>query len=235
MSSNSFDDLDLLADLEDGPPISTFYQEDDDADVQKLLAGEMPDPGAFLRPVGITFIGTVLGIEPRRLHKKLAKCPIVGRGTNGRGAGQPLYDFKEAMRYCVEPKIDLKTWFSSLSTTTMPPIISKAFWEGIRAKNKAMEESGHYWHTEDVLRVFGETAMTIKNATLLWIEELPGKVSMSNEDYHALRRQVNELLKTLQQQLVDHASDQKTESVATALEREMEEGLLDRVGGVGGE
>lgn len=226
------DDIDdLLAPAPESPFATHFEPDLDDADVQTVLDGGFPDPGAFLRPVGVTFIGTVLGIEPRRLHKKLAKCPVAARRENGRRKGEPLYDFKEAMRYCVEPRIDLKTWFSSLSTTTMPPIISKAFWEGVRAKNKVMEETGHYWHDDDVLRVLGDVFMEIKDTSLLWIEELPGKADLSNENYHALRRLVTELIGSIRERLIDMPKRGRTESVVATLERDIEDGHLDRVGG----
>lgn len=194
---------------------------DDDADVQALLDGGMPDPSAFLRPVGVTFLGTVFGIEPRRLHKKLAKCTVVGRGTMGRGKGAPLYDFKEACAYIVDPKIDLKTWFSSLSTTTMPPIIMKAFWEAIRTKNRVMEEAGDYWHTDRVHGVLGRVVMLIKDAMLLWIEDLPDKASLTNENYNALRRQVTELQTAIQGAVAEETNRSRTPNVAEILDQEI--------------
>lgn len=212
-------------------PADTFEFEDDHPDVRTVLDGGFPDPSAFIRPVGVSFIGTVLGIEPRRLHKRLKNCPVVGRGTNGRGKGQPLYDFKEAMRYCLEPKMDIKTLFSSMSTTTMPPIIMKAFWEGIRAKNKVMEETGHYWHDADVLAILGEVQMEIKDATLLWIEDLPGKANLSTEDYHALRRKVDELLATIQARVTEMVADRHTPSVVAEIEADIEQGRLSLHGG----
>lgn len=194
-----------------------------DGDLQTLLAGGIPDPSAFLRPVGVTFLGTVFGIEPRRLHKKLKNCPVVGRGTHGRGKGAPLYDFKEACSYIVDPKIDLETWFSSLSTTTMPPIIMKAFWEAIRTRSRVMEEAGDYWHTADVQAVFGRIVMLIKDATLLWIEDLPDKASLTNENYNALRRQVTELLTSIQNLVEEQSRHRRSANVAEGIDREIAE------------
>ena len=213
--------MDDLSELLIGPPAAAYDFDPADGDIQKLIEGGIPDPSAFLRPVGVSFLGTVFGIEPRRLHKKLKNCPVVGRGTVGRGAGAPLYDFKEACAYIVDPKIDLETWFSSLSTTTMPPIIMKAFWEAIRTRSRVMEEAGDYWHTADVQAVFGRIVMLIRDATLLWIEDLPDKADLSNENYSALRRQVNELLNAIQA-LVDEArKHHRSASVAEGIDREI--------------
>lgn len=240
------DDIDLLAPVDaDAGPVETQSLADqvaywrgraeqaealvDDPDVKALLQGQPMDPSAFIRPVGVTLLGTVWGIEPRRLHKKLKNCPIVGRGTVGRGKGQPLYDFKTACEYICDPKIDLETWFSSLSTTTMPPIIMEAFWKAVRMKNKVMEEMGSYWHSEDVLALFGEVNMLIKNTTLLWIEELPGKANLSTQDYHALHAQVKGLLNAISRMLVEAPTRSRTESVVKTLEQDIAEGKLGRV------
>lgn len=224
-------DLDeLLLGPVTAPPAAAEIDDDfiddfdpNDPDMRTLLDGGIPDPSAFLRPVGVSFIGTVFGIEPRRLHKKLKNCPVVGRGTHGRGKGAPLYDFKEACAYVIDPKIDLETWFSSLSTTTMPPIIMKAFWEALRTRNRVMEEAGDYWHTEDVQAVFGRMVMLIKDAMLLWIEDLPDKANLSDENYNALRRQVDELRAGIQQMVAEAAARPKTHSVAKDIDREIAE------------
>lgn len=214
-------------------PYDTSFDDAGDADVQTLLDGGIPDPSAFLRPVGVTFLGTVFGIEPRRLHKKLKNCPVVGRGTVGRGVGAPLYDFKEAVAYIVDPKIDLETWFSSLSTTTMPPIIMKAFWEAIRTRSRVMEEAGDYWHTADVQAIFGRIVMLIRDSTLLWIEDLPDKADLSNENYGALRRQVNELLTSIQEMVDEARKHRRSPSVAEGIDREiLENPKLTRRGDV---
>ena len=197
------------------------FDDSDDADVQTLLAGGMPDASAFHRPVGVTFLGTVFGIEPRRLHKKLKNCPVVGRGTHGRGKGAPLYDFKEACAYIIDPKIDLETWFSSLSTTTMPPIIMDAFWKALNTRNKVMESAGKLWHTSDVQATLGRIVMIIKEATLLWVEDLPDKVNLSDQNYSALRRQVGELNKAIQDRVTEDLSNRHTPNMAETIETEI--------------
>ena len=53
-----------------GPPKS--LDPNDDTPVMDILdSGGMPDAVVFTRPVNITFLAKVLGVEPRRLHNKL--------------------------------------------------------------------------------------------------------------------------------------------------------------------
>lgn len=192
-------------------------------DEEDFLNGpDLPDPSVFHRPVGISFLAKVLGVETRRLHKKLANCPAVGFGTSGRGKGMPLYDFREAIKYCVPPKMDLGVYIRSLgSSADLPPHISKQFWDGQNAKLRWMERARHYWHDEDVQDVLGRTAMEIKEATQLWIENLPGKATMTTAQHQAMLANVAELLDSIHQRLITLPSQRKALAVIASMDDEI--------------
>ena len=64
--------------------------------------------------------------------------------------------------------------------------------------------------------------MTIKETAQLWIENLPGKASMSTEQYQALNNMVAELQNDLHQRLVELPKHQQTESSLRDLDEEIE-------------
>lgn len=197
-----------------GKPEVRTTETDLDAAVKAIADGEMIQPVVFTRPVGITFMASVLGVETRRLLHKLSRCPSVG--TNKKGA--PLYMFKDAIRYCVEPKIDMAQWIKSQSATSLPPMINKNFWEAERTKMRVKAEAGELWHTNDVLQVYGEAAMAIKNEMTLWIENLPGSQELTTEQYDALRKKVIELQQTITDVMVNKPSETKTRSYLADIE-----------------
>ena len=145
----------------------------DDPDLENLPDGRVPDSSEFHRPVRVTFLATIFQTEPRRLHRKLSKCPVMG-WENFKGIRVPLYDFKTAVAFIVDPKVDIGTWIKSQTPATLPVYINKAFWEAENSKLRWMERARHYWHDEDVLDVLGRTALAIKESAQLWVENLPG-------------------------------------------------------------
>lgn len=191
-----------------------------DVAVDGLAQDEMPDATAFHRPVTRTFLATVLSVEPRRLVKRLANCPIVG-WTNGRGGQVPLYDFKQAISYCVEPRIDIAQWIKSQNAMSLPPAINKAFWDAERSKQMVLERAKDLWRTADVLDVLGRTALEIKSTTQLWIENLPGKATLTTEQYDALRREVAALLDDIHRKLVEMPKERQTASSLREFEEMM--------------
>lgn len=191
-----------------------------DPAVEGLARGAVPDAAEFHRPVTRTFLATVLQIEPRRMVKKLARCPVIGY-TNYRGDKTPLYDFKEAIAHCVEPKIDIGQWLKTQNAMSLPPHLNKAFWDAMRSRQMVEERAKDLWKTEDVLEVLGRTALTIKETCKLWVENLPGKASLSTEQYDGLGRAVDDLLADIHQRLVGEVKERHTRSSLGDLETMM--------------
>jgi hypothetical protein len=187
---------------------------------------ELPHAARFHKPVSADFIAQVMRMDRKTVVNYLALCPVV-EWVNGRGGEQPRYDFRTALPYLVPPKMDMEQYVISLTSSgkqnQIPASFSKLFWDGMNARAKYMREQKHTWADEDVLAVFGKAMSLIRDQSLLWIENLPGRVNISNADYHALRAEVTGLLTSLQTALIEVPAARRTESVAAKTEREMAE------------
>lgn len=172
---------------------------------------DLPDVGMFYRPVGVKFLADVFRMEQRTVLKKLMKCPVVEYGERA-GKKVPKWDFKVAASYLVDPKIDIEAWIKSQRVQDLPHHINDQFWKAQLSKQRWEANAKHTWRDEDVLRVLGEAAMLIRDTSLLWIENLPDKATISNENYHALRGEVTDLLEQIKKSLVDMPKQRRTES-----------------------
>ncbi len=181
---------------------------------------ELPALREFWKPVGTTFLADVFRREVRTVKKKLASCAIKGWTTH-KGTKVPLYDFVEAAGYLVDPKVDLLTWIKSQRAQDLPHHINDQFWKAMLGKQKWEREARNLWHTTDVLDVFGTVAMTIKETMQLWVENLPGKSTMSTEQYKALTQMVNALKADIHLQLVELPAKGQTYSSVTSLDAEI--------------
>lgn len=191
---------------------------------------ELPDKAMFYRPVGVKFLADVFRMEQRTVLKKLMKCPIVGYEQE-RGRTVPKWDFKVAAQYLVEPKIDLESWLASKRIQDLPVHISDQYWKAMRSKQAWEREAKHTWRDEDVLEVLGRSAQLIRDVSLLWVDELPDKVSITTENYHAMRASVADLLTQIQEIMVEQPKLRRTESTVRLADeesqRQTDEALLD--------
>ena len=156
----------------------------------------------FRKPVGVTFLAQVVGKQPYQIEKRLAKCPV--KEWDRRGAkSHPKYDFVEAMGYLINPKIDIEDWLSSKNAASLPPYINKMFWDSAMQRIRVMNAAGDLWHTEDVLVVMGRVALLIKEEAKNWIEDLPEKDQLSNEQYEFLLGAVDRLISSVRNRMID--------------------------------
>lgn len=182
----------------------------------------LPDVSMFYQPVGVKFLAEVFRMEQRTVLKKLMTCPVVGF-VNERGRTVPKWDFKQAAAYLIDPKIDIEAWIRSQRTQDLPYHIAEPFWKAMRSKQAWEAVAKHTWRDEDVLKVLGDTAQLIRDVTLLWVDELPDKASITTENYHALRANVTDLLKQIQEALVEVPKQRRTESTVRSLDEFIQE------------
>lgn len=202
------------------PPQETSSTERSLAEHLNARIEKKVDTTVFLRPVTISFLAEVFRMNPVTVKKRLAALNPVGMG----GARRPVevYDFVEAAAYLVKPKIDLVTLLSSLNSNNIPPHINKTFWDAMNAKAKWEANARHTWRDEDVLAVLGTAAIKIREVSLLWVDQLPDKVSLSGENIKALRQAVADLLEQIKTELADMPKERKTLSVISTQEQMLE-------------
>lgn len=170
------------------------------------LALRMKEPAphytVFRKPVGITFLASVLGKQPRQIQKRLEKCPVETWSRQG-SKEHPMYDFLTAMGYLVPPKGDIEDWFAQQNAASLPPYVNKMFWDSAHQRNRVMLSSNDLWHTEDVMLVLGRVEITIRNSVKMWIENLPEKELLTNDQYNSLVDSVNLMVDDLRKVLVE--------------------------------
>jgi len=197
-------------------------------DLDALLGGSEEKPveavhtGMFRRPVGVTFLAQVIGKQPYQIRSRLARC-TVKEWVKHKGVDTPMYDFLEAMSYLVQPRGNIEEWFASKNAGSLPPYVNKMFWDSAHQRNRVMRASNDLWHTDEVMQVFGRVAMMIKEEVRMWVENMPGKDDLSNEQYTSIVDATNELLVSIRERLVDMPSkDQTPASMSRTIEDELE-------------
>ena len=199
-------------------------------DLDDLLGGAQSDgaervhTGMFRRPVGATFLAQVIGKQPYQIKARLARCPVK-EWTKHKGVDTPLYDFLEAMSYLVQPRGNIEEWFASKNAASLPPYVNKMFWDSAHQRNRVMRASNDLWHTDEVMQVFGRVAMMIKEEVRMWVEDLPGKEDLTNEQYNSIVDASNDLLVRIREKLVDMPSvSATTGSMSRTIEDELDSG-----------
>lgn len=191
------------------------------AKLRARIGTDLPHFTEFRRPQGVTFFANILGVQPKQIQKRLEKCPVERWTVHG-GKQQPLYEFITAMSYLIPPQGSIEDWLAQQNQASLPPIVSKAYWEMTNARIRALTSAGQLWHDEDVLMTFARVSLTIRQTSKMWIEDMPGRQLLTNEQYNYLVDQVNDLCAQVRTKLEEMPREFQTASHARAIEHELE-------------
>lgn len=221
---NDFSDL-----LGDDPPAAAPSwrprrgrptKEEAAAKLQAQAAEKLPHYTEFRRPVGVTFFANILGVYPKQIQKRLERCPVDSYMTHS-GKPQPMYDFLTAMSYLIAPQGSIEDWLAQQNQASLPPIVSKAYWEMTNARIRALTSAGQLWHDEDVLMTFARVSMLIRQESKMWIEEMPGREKLSTEQYNFLVDRVADMNAQVKKKLEEMPREFQTNAHSREIEKEL--------------
>lgn len=212
---------DLLADEPVRPKLGRPTREEAAAKLRAQMSAPLPHYSAFRAPVGVSFLANIVGVQPKQIERRLEKCPVATFNIRN-GKSQPLYDFLTAMAYLIPPQGSIEDWLAQQNQASLPPIVSKAYWEMTNARIRALTAAGQLWHDEDVLLTFARVSMLIRQESKMWIEDMPGRHLLSDEQYNFLVDRVNDMCSQIKGKLEDFPREYQTNAHSRSISKELE-------------
>ena len=165
------------------------------------------DLGLVAGGVSAAWLGHVFGHDKNTIKKKLARCPIAGKNRQ-----TPLYLIKEAACWLVPPKVDVMTYIKGLRPVDLPPQLNDAYWSAMGKRQRVLLDAGELWQTPDVLSLFGEAMLLIKERATLFTDEVERVHGLSVEMRDQLVRMTDGLLHDVHEKLVTMPAKRRTPS-----------------------
>ena len=180
---------------------------------------EMMAP-AVMRGVTASWLAQVFRMDLGTVKARLRMCPPL----ENRKAGF-TYDLKIAAQYLVKPVIDIEEYLKTMKMEELPTRFQDQYWSAMNKRQKWEENAGQLWRTEKVQAAFGEVFLLIRNAMMLWVDQLERNVAVTEaqrlglEDMvEALQNEISAKLKALPKvrqtapQLAEMATDDSAKS-----------------------
>lgn len=156
------------------------------------------DIGAITDGVSVTWLFQAFRMDRQTVKKKLGRLqPIKMKGGN-----IPLYDFVQASsRLAPRPEKELREILKTVRPTDLPRDLQAEYWETKLKKQKYERLAGLLWHTDDVVRVFGEACKHIKSSVQLWINTLERKEKLTPSQFETIQKLTDQLLDDMHNRL----------------------------------
>lgn len=140
--------------------------------------------------------------DAKTLPKRMKS--VVPRGTR---RGYKVYSIREAASFIVTPGYEIEDFIRQMSPQELPPLLSKEFWNGQRARLEYETKLGQHWPTEDIVEYVSELQNTIRMTLLLLVDDVHREESLTDGQRKALQRITDAAVVTMQKNITEKFKD----------------------------
>lgn len=154
---------------------------------------------------------TIFKMDRRTMSAKLAQGNVKPCGTR---AGFPIYYIHEVAPHVVKPLYDVEAYISRMHHNDLPPLLSKEYWNGKKARQDYELREGNLWETEKVQEKVSAMLKDIRMTILLFRDGLTRDTVLSDEQDNKLQAMIDGLLNEIAGRLVtmfDRGQDEQAE------------------------
>lgn len=122
---------------------------------------------------------------PERMH---------GIVSVGKRNGYRVYSIAEAASRLVKPGYEIEQFIKQMSPQELPPLLSKEFWNGQKARLAFEKEQGNVWETGDIVAFAGVLQQEIRQSLILATDDVDREESFTDGQRKVFRRIMDEAI-----------------------------------------
>ena len=162
---------------------------------------------------------TIFKMDRRTMSAKLIQGNVKPCGTR---AGFPIYYIHEVAPHVIKPLYDIEAYISRMHHNDLPPLLSKEFWNGKKAKQDYELRAGDLWPTEQVQETVSAAFKDIRMSILLFRDGLTRDTVLTDEQDAKLQAMIDGLLNDMANNLVKMFQRREDEHGQEALDDDEE-------------
>jgi len=178
---------------------------------------DLESRGAIYQGVSVPQLRAIFNLKDEDVMRRLGDLQPVGTGR----MNNPIYNLAQAAARIVRPRITpeaIDAYMRTANPASLPPMVSKHYWEGLRTRERYREEVDELWYTEDVMRLLSETFQTIRATLVLLPDTMRGREDMTEAQFRFVQRLVDDMIEDVRVRLVDPVKPSRAEGRAGAWE-----------------
>jgi hypothetical protein len=140
-----------------------------------------------------------------KLSGKVEPC-----GTRGKGRSE-IWQIRDAAPHLVKPAGDIEEYIKRMRPNDLPPLLTKEYWNGQRAKQKFLEDEGDLWRTDRVVDTLASAFKTVRMNLLLVPDALERRAALSDQQREELRVLIDGTLQGLRDALIEQFGGDDTD------------------------
>lgn len=125
--------------------------------------------------LNLSELGRAFKMDHRVLVEKLHNVP-----PSGTRSGHDTWTIAEAAPHLVKPIYDIEEYIKRMHHHELPKMVTKEFWNGLRARQEYEQREGNLWPTARVVEVMGGIMKLIKMSARLMTDAVDRQAELSD-------------------------------------------------------
>lgn len=169
---------------------------------QKRVREEVTSEVLSTGTATIAQLSQMFETDAKTLPKRLKMLPPAGTRR-----GNKVYRIKDAAAYIVTPGYEIEEFIRQMSPQELPPLLSKEFWNGQRARLEFETKLGMHWPTEDIVEFIGELQNTIRMVLLLTVDDVNREQALTDGQRKVFQRITDGAIDTMRKTVAERLKD----------------------------
>jgi len=207
---------------------------------KKLVSAVIEEPGEdmglhksrnmLFNGVTISDISVIFNVDRRIIAARIAGNvrPVGQRGN------ADVYMIRDVAPFFVKPIGDIEAYLKKMRPEDLPPKLSKAYWDALKARQEVQARQGLYWHQDRIIDTFSAAAKIMRTGLLLLPDEIGRQTELTEDQKIRLRQSVADMMSKIQKQLVDELASERAKQTFNQIEPDEDAGAAEEVEGVEG-
>jgi len=140
-----------------------------------------------------------------------------GLRPSGTRYNTSTYKIREAAARIVKPGYAIEYYLRTMNHQELPPLLTKEYWNGQRARQIYEENAGDLWRTAQVVESFAEAFKTLRMSLLLTADTVEREIELTEAQRRIIKRNIDGAIDDLREKMIDRFKDYVTSTAPLAL------------------
>jgi len=140
-----------------------------------------------------------------------------GLRPSGTRNNTSTYKIREAASRIVKPGYAIEYYLRTMNHSELPPLLTKEYWNGQRARQIYEENAGDLWRTAQVVEGFAEAFKTLRMSLLLMADAVDRETELSEPQRKIIKRMIDGAIDELREKMVERFKDYVASTAPLAL------------------
>lgn len=157
--------------------------------------------GLIYQGASVSQLAEMFQMKTPDVMRRLGDLEPVGYGRQN----NPIYRVKDAAARLIKLQVTpdaIDDYMRRVNHAHLPPLVSKAYWDGKQARDRYLERANELWHTEDVVRISSEAFQSLRMSLMLIPDVLKDETGLTEKQFNAVQKIVDEALEAARVRLV---------------------------------